>query len=256
MVFPQPEPEPEPARPAPCFVLAWMSTDNTPDFKNTLTQTHTPATQATFSPTPTHPFLPTLATTLALPGARRTAHGARRTAHGARRTAHSPKVEDEKWKLGVGCVMWRVAWESGWLEDAEAGQSRGTLCIAWYLISQYAGRGCPSRLRCPTYLGMATSGQASATSRGPLQQQGTFIRSRASTAGSFAGTWSATPVTHTPLGFEVSGGFTKQVYSLLSDLLEAEEASKATLSLSLGVAMVGNGSWGLLPCSSLPHFRL
>ena len=79
-----------------------------------------------------------------------------------------------------------------------SGASRGTLCIAWYLISQYAGRGCPSRLRCPTYLGMATSGQASATSRGPLQQQGTFIRSRASTAGSFAGTWSATrsPILH------------------------------------------------------------
>ena len=31
------------------------------------------------------------------------------------------------------------------------------------------------------------------------------------------------PVTYTPLGFEVSGGFAKKVYSLLSDLVEAAE---------------------------------
>ena len=40
------------------------------------------------------------------------------------------------------------------------------------------------------------------------------------------------PVTCTLLGFEVSGGFTKKVRSLVSDLLEAEEASKATPSPS------------------------
>ena len=37
-------------------------------------------------------------------------------------------------------------------------------------------------------------------------------------------------VNYTPLGFEVTGGFSKKVCSLLSDLLESEEASKATLS--------------------------
>ena len=36
----------------------------------------------------------------------------------------------------------------------------------------------------------------------------------------------------TTLGFEVSGGFTKKVCTLLSDLLESEETSKATLSSS------------------------
>jgi hypothetical protein len=37
-------------------------------------------------------------------------------------------------------------------------------------------------------------------------------------------------VNYTPLGFEVTGGFSKKVCSLLSDLLESEEAAKATLS--------------------------
>ena len=39
-------------------------------------------------------------------------------------------------------------------------------------------------------------------------------------------------VSYTPLGFEVSGGFTKKVCSWLSELLESEGASKATLSSS------------------------
>ena len=34
----------------------------------------------------------------------------------------------------------------------------------------------------------------------------------------------------TPLGFEVTGGFSKKVCSLLSDLLESEEAAKPSLS--------------------------
>ena len=35
---------------------------------------------------------------------------------------------------------------------------------------------------------------------------------------------------YTPLGFEVTGGFSKKVCSLLSHLLESEEAAKASLS--------------------------
>jgi hypothetical protein len=37
-------------------------------------------------------------------------------------------------------------------------------------------------------------------------------------------------VNYTPLGFEVTGGFSKKVCSLLSDLLESEKAAKASLS--------------------------
>ena len=37
-------------------------------------------------------------------------------------------------------------------------------------------------------------------------------------------------VDYTPLGFEVTGGFSKKVCSLLSGLLESEEAAKASLS--------------------------
>ena len=37
-------------------------------------------------------------------------------------------------------------------------------------------------------------------------------------------------VNYTPLGFEVTGGFSKKVRSLLSELLESKEASKANLS--------------------------
>ena len=51
------------------------------------------------------------------------------------------------------------------------------------------------------------------------------------------------PVEYTPLGFEVTGGFSKKVCSLLSHLLESEEAAKASLSAT-------EWSWSAMDFSS------
>ena len=78
------------------------------------------------------------------------------------------------------------------------------------------------------HLGMATSVTTSATSRRQQQQEGTSTRSRPTITGRSIS--SADLVDYTPLGFEVTGGFSKKVCSLLSHLLESEEAAKASLS--------------------------
>ena len=78
------------------------------------------------------------------------------------------------------------------------------------------------------HLGMATSVTTSATSRRQQQQEGTSTRSRPTITGRSIS--SADLVDYTPLGFEVTGGFSKKVCSLLSHLLESEEAAKASLA--------------------------